>query len=190
MSVGLNPEISQDHWHLISFVMAVATAKTIQTLFPDLKPELKWPNDVLINRRKVAGILLQSKIGKMSRLVAGIGINVTTRPELLPERLLFPASSINQESGYPASIRHFADSLRIDFVQRYSNWISNPRSILLDWKVLSLMKDAYVVIRQGKKKFSGVFYKIADDGALQLKTGCKIMTFHSGDVISIDRFDQ
>jgi len=61
---------------------------------------VKWPNDVLINGKKISGIMAELEwVGEKATVVVGLGINVTTPLKNLPERTLYPASSILVESG-------------------------------------------------------------------------------------------
>ncbi len=84
---------------LFSGLGAVAVCEALEIL--GLNPKIKWPNDILLNRRKVCGILAEAVwMGeKMENIVLGIGLNV--RPEAVPpsEVLNFPATSIDAEMG-------------------------------------------------------------------------------------------
>ncbi|HPQ39880.1 MAG TPA: biotin--[acetyl-CoA-carboxylase] ligase, partial [bacterium] len=133
MSILLKPDAPVSRWHMISLVMACAAAESIEAFHPDIRITLKWPNDVLANGRKCAGILVQSHSGNSPRLIVGIGVNAAIRPELLPERPLFPATVLNIESRYPPAINRLAQSIRERFFEFYLQWLTCPASIVSCW---------------------------------------------------------
>ena len=76
-SLVLRPERARAEWGQVSFVAAVALAEAVERVAPGLAPELKWPNDVLVGGRKLAGILLETDD---AALIAGMGVNVASHP--------------------------------------------------------------------------------------------------------------
>ncbi|MBN1879953.1 biotin--[acetyl-CoA-carboxylase] ligase [bacterium] len=186
LSILLIPDNPFKYWHLISFVMAVAAAQAIKQGFPDLQPGLKWPNDVLIGRRKIAGILVQCSQCPHPRLVVGIGINVSVKPESLPERTVFPAGIINLESSYPASIDRLRLTLKNGFFDLYREWLMNPLAIIQKWETWSTMIDKNVELSVSGKIFRGKCVGLAGDGALKIRIGTRVETFYSGDIVGIE----
>jgi BirA family biotin operon repressor/biotin-[acetyl-CoA-carboxylase] ligase len=94
-SLILRPIIPLDVFGLVSTALGLACAEAIEAL-TDLHPALKWPNDVTIERRKLAGILVESRVAghEVDVAVAGIGINVSALTALPPD---IPATSIGAE---------------------------------------------------------------------------------------------
>jgi BirA family biotin operon repressor/biotin-[acetyl-CoA-carboxylase] ligase len=90
-----------DHLALFSPLGALAVSEAIRH-YCYLQTQVKWPNDVLVNRKKVCGVLTESQWteSKLNGLVLGIGINIS--PASIPDRtkLLFPATSLESESGH------------------------------------------------------------------------------------------
>ncbi len=104
-SVLLRPRLPADRIPLIGLAAAVATAAAIEET-TGLRPRLKWPNDVLVGGRKVAGLLLESgplrSAGQTPAWLAlGIGINANVPPGALPDRPRYPAASLAAVSGHP-----------------------------------------------------------------------------------------
>ncbi len=184
-SVLLKPLVPIKHWHLLSFVMAVAGAKAIKKAYPDIEPSLKWPNDILVQGHKVAGVLVQSNSGEEPRLVAGIGINVNMRPDHLPERTLFPAGVINQQSAYPTSVEELARNVRNAFFDLYREWLTDQSAIIDKWESLCMMNHETVVFSSSNQIFKGIYAGLSSDGALQIRVGKKTMSFYSGDLLEI-----
>lgn len=185
MSILLLPELDQRFWHLVSFVMGVAASESIAILYPDIKPRLKWPNDILINQFKVAGILVQSKSYPSPRLVVGIGINVSTNPQALPNRPLFPAATLNRLSRFDIPIHELAAMIRSKFLFDIVNWFENPNHILKQWELFSATQDSMVTIKIDKTEYTGQYCGLLDDGGLQLLIDNRIEVFYSGDILAI-----
>ena len=101
MSMILRPSSLVSETPFFSITAGVASCEAIASL-SGLPAFIKWPNDVLAGGHKVCGILCEADIGAPgcgSVVVAGTGVNVNTPPQFLPERPLFPASSLYVESG-------------------------------------------------------------------------------------------
>jgi BirA family biotin operon repressor/biotin-[acetyl-CoA-carboxylase] ligase len=97
LSIVLRPRQALAGLPLFSYVAAIATADALATV-TGLTPRLKWPNDVLVGGRKIAGILLESRTGPEPVVVTGIGANLNQRrfpPELAPR-----ATSAWLETGH------------------------------------------------------------------------------------------
>ena len=101
-SVVLRPRLSPGELPLVTLACGVAVAEAIRA-GTGLAAGLKWPNDVLIGLRKCAGILCEAESGGPGGtfVVAGVGINVNTPAESLPERPDFPSVSLAAAGGLP-----------------------------------------------------------------------------------------
>lgn len=104
MSMILRPPISPAEAPKLTLMTSVALAEAIETV-SGLATEIKWPNDVLIGGRKVAGILteISTEMDSVHHIIIGIGINVNSRNESFPEEIRDRATSLSIESG-----RHYS----------------------------------------------------------------------------------
>lgn len=100
-SVILYPSIPPHYAMMITMAASVAVAEAIKEL-TDLQPQIKWPNDLLVSRKKICGILteLDAEIDQIHYLIVGIGINVNNP---LEKHLQGKATSLQQELGYAVS---------------------------------------------------------------------------------------
>jgi BirA family biotin operon repressor/biotin-[acetyl-CoA-carboxylase] ligase len=97
VSIVLRPRLALPRLPLLSYAAAIAVAEALDGVAA-LRPTLKWPNDVLVRDRKIAGILLESRIGAAAAtVVVGIGVNLTQRR--FPAELEGRATSIALETG-------------------------------------------------------------------------------------------
>ena len=119
--------------NILNFVASLALAASIENLY-QLRTELKWPNDILIDGRKAAGILIEStsKGSKISRLVIGMGLNVnqisfqrkfTTEPTSLRKEL---GHHVEREKTLAEVLNNIEESLNTS--KKF------PNRILEDWK--------------------------------------------------------
>ena len=123
VSVNLRPEVSTRRLPELSLVggAAVADAIAAQT---GIRPEVTFPNDVLIDGRKVAGILAEAREG---RVVLGIGINVNVDPAELPEGLETPPTSLSHETGAPVDRAALLAAVLERLEAGYDVWLSEAR---------------------------------------------------------------
>jgi len=170
-SVILRPPISPADASKLTLVTAVAAARTIREM-TGIAAGIKWPNDILIDDHKVAGILteMSAELDKVNHLIIGIGINVDLNPASIPAGIAGIATSLAHEKGSPvtriellAGILNRFDELYTDFLQgRFTR-------ILTAWKDLSITLNRWVTVRSLTGTEEGVAFDVDDEGALLLK---------------------
>ena len=168
---------------LIPFVAAVAVANAIE-LETGLRVECKWPNDLLIGKKKVCGMLLESSMlgPHIEKLVLGIGVNVNQEEfsaEILPH-----ATSLQLEKGREVNraslLRHMLTSLE----QEYAKLLKEaPGASLKAWRKKTTMFGTQITVREAAHILTGVAEALADDGSLiiRLDNG-SLHTVRAGDV--------
>ncbi|MFQ5861874.1 MAG: biotin--[acetyl-CoA-carboxylase] ligase [Candidatus Brocadiales bacterium] len=100
MTTILRPHIKMDRICLLAGMMAVAVAEAVRD-FVNLPALIKWPNDVIVNNKKVCGILVEATTprGKEPYFLAGIGLNANLTKRELPKDVIYPATSLLIEKG-------------------------------------------------------------------------------------------
>lgn len=158
---------------LITLLAAVAAAEAIARTVPALKPSIKWPNDILVNGRKVAGILAELADSKAAApcILLGIGINVNTPLDRLPERPLYPATSLAMEAGHAVS----RPALLAAWLQRAEHWLERldggqHEALLSRWTECAGMTGRRVSVTRQDGFLQGTASGIDTDGALLLRT--------------------
>jgi BirA family transcriptional regulator, biotin operon repressor / biotin---[acetyl-CoA-carboxylase] ligase len=122
-SVVLHPDVPTANLAELSLVAGRACARALVEV-AEVVPTVKWPNDVLIDGRKVAGILAEAREG---RVVLGIGVNVHQTAEQLPERAEHPATSLLLESGRHVRRAELLASLLDHLEREHDAWESDYR---------------------------------------------------------------
>lgn len=120
MSLNLRPGIEAPRLPELSLVAGVAAAEAI-ALETGIQPEVRFPNDLLIGGRKVAGILAEARD---DRVVLGIGINVNLTDDELPAGVDTPATSLSIESGAHVDRAGLLARLLERLESHYDAWIS------------------------------------------------------------------
>ena len=122
-SLQLRPTVTSERLPELTGVASRACADAIAAL-TGLEPELKFPNDLLVRGRKVAGILAEAREG---RVVLGIGVNVNVSPEQLPQEVELPATSLLVETGRELERAELLAELLKRLELRYDAWLSVGR---------------------------------------------------------------
>lgn len=120
-SLVLVPAVPAERLAELMVVAAEAVAAAIAGRM-GLQSAVKFPNDVLVEGRKVAGILAEAAEG---RVVLGLGVNVNQAEEDLPLRAVFPATSLAVELGHVVPRAPLLADILFELERRYENWVSD-----------------------------------------------------------------
>lgn len=115
---------------LIGLIVAVAIAESIQELFPDLKPKIKWPNDVILHDKKVAGILIETQFmgSELEKVVIGFGVNVNQTE--FSDDLVTNATSLELESNQKINREELLAKILLNLNQLINYWEEGDSSVL------------------------------------------------------------
>ncbi len=168
-------------FNLINFGSSLAAALAIENLY-QLKTELKWPNDILINGKKTSGILLESfsKGSKIERLVIGFGLNVNQT--LFQGSYNYPPTSIKLEANENIDREKLLSEILNIFEDTLFKIENDPNEIMREWKARCRMLGEKISIDDGDKIKYGIFNDLDENGFLLLRMGDKIEKIHFGDV--------
>ncbi|MBI9070023.1 MAG: biotin--[acetyl-CoA-carboxylase] ligase [Melioribacteraceae bacterium] len=180
-SILLIDDLKPRQVNILNLGASLAVAQSIENLF-QLKTNLKWPNDVLIDGKKVSGILIESssKGDKLEKVALGIGINVN-QPNFTG-RFNIPPTSIKKEFKKEVSRERVLSEVLNNFEVIYELALKDPKKILNDWKLRSRFLGESIKIEEGESTLYGKFEDIDDDGFMMLRTEKGIEKIHFGDV--------
>jgi len=171
-SIILRPQISPNKATVLTLVASVATADAIEK-FSGLRPEIKWPNDILIRGRKVAGILneIHSEMDRINFIILGIGLNINMDEDMFPEEIRDIATSLKREKGEEISRKEFLASLLEELEEWYRIFLKEGESpILHAWREKAKIKGKKIKVKSFGEVLDGFGVDIDSDGALILKT--------------------
>ena len=165
----------------LNLAASLAVASAIENLY-QLKTELKWPNDVLIDKKKVSGILTETSIKgtKIERVVIGIGINLNQI--VFQGEFNFPPTSLKLELGNNIERETILAEILNIFEGLLLELESKPQVILNEWRAKCQMIGDKITITENDEVKSGIFYDIDENGYLLLKRKDSIEKIHFGDV--------
>jgi BirA family biotin operon repressor/biotin-[acetyl-CoA-carboxylase] ligase len=187
MSIIIHPKFGVSSTTLvplaISLALCIAIEKTLK-----IKPELKWPNDVTVNGKKVAGILVDASIvsNEIEYMIIGVGINFKIKPTELANAIKKTpnfygvATLVKKDVNSLPLLHQFLYELENVFQMIDSNHI---KKIVNQWTERSSTIGRNVSIVTGNGRMNGKAVKINNDGALLISKGKKVEKILVGDII-------
>jgi len=166
LSVILRPRVLNPVVQLIPLAAALAVARTLDDIY-GAKPDIKWPNDIIVGGRKACGILVESSTesGRIDFAILGIGINLGQ--EEFPEDIRSTATSMLKETGLLIA----PDDLLSPLLERLAEWYglltTDPAGIIEAWeRSSSYARDCRVTINTTDETFEGITSGLSPTGAL------------------------
>ena len=172
-SLILRPHLPPTAAPQISLAAGVAVAELLEQYCPG-RVELKWPNDVLINGKKICGILAQMKTAaeNVDFVVVGIGINVNMTKQHFPAEILEIATSLISETGREFSRQDLIIELYENFAKWYKKLLQNGFAVIKEkWLSLAPMIGQDVQIIFLNEKVAGKAIDLDEDGSLIIING-------------------
>jgi BirA family biotin operon repressor/biotin-[acetyl-CoA-carboxylase] ligase len=171
LSIILYPQLPPSYIPRITLMTAVAVVKAIK-MCTQIEPQIKWPNDILINEKKVCGILteMNAELDMINWVVVGIGINVNINHQEFPEDIQENTISLKEVSGKEV----FRVKLTQTFLQEFEKYYDKLKrkefpSILEEWKLYSNTLGKKIRVDMGERIIAGEAVDINEEGALILK---------------------
>jgi len=171
-SVLLRPRLRPQETTRLTVAAATGLARAIQAQ-TGLSPEIKWPNDLLLRGRKVAGILteLTAELDQVRHVVLGIGIDVNQSADDFPPALRPLATSLRIEGGRSWDRTELAARVLRELDHDYGRVLSGAFEAVADeWEARCITLGRAVVVAMGDRRIRGQAEALDDDGALLLRT--------------------
>lgn len=180
MSIVLRPTLAMEDMPLITLATGVACAKAIESVC-GLAIGLKWVNDLILDRKKLGGILVEMQ---KPAVVVGIGINVQHDEALVPEDLKEKMTWLRRGSDTKFSTNALAATILARLESYYQMLLDGRKSQILNgWRTLSVNIGQDVSCQSGNQALEGRVIDINEQGALllQLKDGA-VQAVYAGEV--------
>ena len=171
-SILLRPDLRPQETTQLTVASATALRRAIQSE-TGLKPEIKWPNDILIGGKKVAGILteLSAELDRVKHVILGIGIDVNLDAKEFPAELKKTATSLKIETGETVSRAELAAAILRELDLDYARICAGKFTAVADeWEKHCVTIGKNVTVQIGGRKIRGCAEALDDDGALRLRT--------------------
>ncbi len=182
MSLVLKPKMSLDMAYRINMAVSVAISRTLCALY-GLDVGIKWPNDLLIEGRKICGILMEisAEVDRLDWAVVGLGINVNNDVSGFP--MEWRSTSLREELGLEVSRIDLIQKLLFQIEETYQRMHS--KDLYEEWRRLSATLGKQVRITSASGDITGEAYDLAEDGALLIRQENKIKRVLAGDCIHL-----
>jgi BirA family biotin operon repressor/biotin-[acetyl-CoA-carboxylase] ligase len=171
-SVLLRPDLRPQQTTQLTVATATALARAIQ-LETGIKSEIKWPNDILIRGKKVAGILteLSAELDHVKYIILGIGVDVNLTATEFPAELRPIATSLRAETDKIISRANLAVAIMRELDKDYARICSGDFASLADeWEARCTTIGQNVTIRIGERQIRGRAEALSEEGALLVRT--------------------
>ncbi|MBS4163290.1 Bifunctional ligase/repressor BirA [Candidatus Protochlamydia amoebophila] len=150
-------------------LLALAVIQVLEDL--NFHPTLKWPNDILLNGKKVAGILCETMMLEQKRcIINGIGLNVNMPTELL-NKIDRPATSLFKERGHEFDLNILLKQLDFKFTSYLSHFLKNGFDAFFpSFQLHSTFKQGqFIQFNHNQTLLEGTFEGLHPDGSVQIK---------------------
>lgn len=181
-SVLVRPNCGPQHVAEFTFMAANALAEAISNLLPGKAVTCKWPNDVLVDGRKVAGILLEAETTAdgVPWLVVGLGVNVHHHPD---DGLLYEATDLNGEGALEVRVSGVLETFCMNFQHQRKLWErSGFTPVRETWLKRAHGLGEPIEARLPDRTATGTFQGLDETGALMLESGGTVERILAGDV--------
>jgi BirA family biotin operon repressor/biotin-[acetyl-CoA-carboxylase] ligase len=171
-SILLRPDLRPPETTRLTIASATALRRAIQSE-TGLKPKIKWPNDILVEGKKVAGILteLNAELDKVRYVILGIGVDVNWGAAELPTELRKTATSLKIEAGESVPRAALATGILRELDADYFRICAGKFAAVADeWEEHSATIGNEVTVQIGERKIRGLAESLDADGALLLRT--------------------
>ncbi len=181
-SLLLKPKIDRRLGFSLNMAAAISFVEAIKEIY-DIEVMIKWPNDLYIKEKKLAGILTEFFLegNLLSYVIIGMGINVNWAPER--EDMIYPATCLAKEKGmYIKREPILVEGLK-KFDRYYKDILSNHLEELYEkWNKKCMILGKEVLVRDKDREIKGIALRVEKDGTLIVKVADKEVKILYGDV--------
>lgn len=170
VSLLLRPPLPPGDLPQLTLTTAVAVVRAVRTV-AGVAPGIKWPNDLLLQGKKLGGILteMETESDRIRHLVVGLGLNVNNR--FFAAELAATATSLALATGGTFSRVRLLQVWLEEFEELYRRFLAREFPVILEeWKQHAVTLGQMVTVRQGVQEIHGRALEVESDGALLLQT--------------------
>jgi BirA family biotin operon repressor/biotin-[acetyl-CoA-carboxylase] ligase len=170
-SIIVRPTVPPSRAPLLGLIAAVALAETLREEY-GVSADIKWPNDVMLGGRKIAGILVELEADEehVRYVILGIGVNINQTS--FPEEIADVATSVRQQTGLTYDLEMFRHRLFVRLEHWYEVWRTEGEAPILEryMELSSYVRGQWVSVLCGERRMRGRTRGLAPTGALLVET--------------------
>lgn len=178
LSVVLRPRQPMAQWPRLAFATAVGIASAMERQL-GIRVGLKWPNDFMLDGRKLGGVLLEAA---PSYVIVGVGLNINIPTDAFPAHLSAVATSFEASQGHSADLVALTQETLRQLESTYATVETDAHIIMEQWRARSVTIGTPIRIVGPADAYEGIAEGIDDDGGLLLRTETGLRRLVAGDV--------
>lgn len=186
LTLLLRPTILPRQATLLPLLTAVAVVEAVEQIVPEASCGIKWPNDILVNNKKLAGILteMNAEMDVVHFVLVGVGVNLNQEEGDFDQELRHSAISLKQANdGKQVNRSQFTGVFLNAFWRLYQSYLrTGPEAILQAWRSKSMVLGREVMIHEYNGSFCATALDIDEEGALLVRHQQQIRRVLAGDV--------
>ena len=185
LSILVKPKCSINEVNQLSFMTSITLGDTLKKIKSNINIKYKWPNDILLNKKKIAGVIIETSSfvnKKIKWVIIGIGLNIKKSPNLNTKE--FKITSLNKEKIYVKK-DDFIDLFLQRFFRNYEFWKKKGFNFIKkDWISNVYKKNDKIVVKYQNNYIKGKILDLLINGGIKLKTSKEIKELFYGDQIT------
>lgn len=186
MSVLARPELAAAHVGRLGVALALATAEAVRVT-AGLEVGVKWPNDVVWEGKKLAGVLGEAELahGLIVRAVLSVGVNANLRLADLPAEVRATATTLRELTGRDHALELLAARLLEALEARWPSVLADGVALKTEWAERDALRDQEVTVAMGQQTLRGVARGLDCDGALRLLVEGEERHLPAGEIVQL-----
>ena len=185
LSILVKPKCSINEVNQLSFMTSITLGDTLKKIKSNINIKYKWPNDILLNKKKIAGVIVETSSfvnKKIKWVIIGIGLNIKKSPNLNTKE--FKITSLNKEKIYVKK-DDFINSFLQRFFRNYEFWKKKGFNFIKkNWISNVYKKNNKIVVKYQNNYIKGKILDLLINGGIKLKTNKEIKELFYGDQIT------
>lgn len=182
------PLLRTDHWPRVALTAGLALCESLAQLVPHLDFGLKWPNDVLLAGKKLAGILVEIPPVRPPvprRLVLGMGVNVNNSLADAPAEIQATGTSLCDAGGLEFDSTELLLGWLTQFASNLQALAADQTDLATRWQARCVLTGKQIALQTGERELTGLCRGIEADGALLLDTPAGRERLYAGTLVRI-----
>lgn len=168
-----------ERWPIASLAVGLAVCQTVEQQAEATTVQLKWPNDIYLDGRKLAGVLVETT-AKPKRLVIGVGVNVNTRLASAPDEVRERSVSLGDHFARSFDMNTMLVAATTSILARLEQLATAPEDVLPLWRKRCLLTGRQVEIESPQQLIAGECLGVAEDGALLVRDSATVHRIVAG----------
>ena len=177
LSTIFRPTTSKANWNQLSLIIGLSILETLIILGVDENIiELKWPNDVLVHKSKISGVLLESFD---EFIVAGIGLNILKKPQ---NEIKWKTTKLYDHINKDFSLKYIANVILKIIFKNYAIWEDKGFNFFknkINNSIYKINNKIVIKLNSQYKNINGVFLGLGNNGSMKIKVGNKFLEYNS-----------